>query len=292
MELLRVFLFLVGLLSFSYLLIHPHTVKSTSDIPAPALCPHQFLTTESEMTYRESPFALEDDIKEIYAEKLTCSPSSFGYTPEEAAALFPNKTYPTCEERTGYQGKIILLAEDKLSFRLNCGEKQGGIYAVGVERGMEELGDNRFAGNVQEYQGKPVALTTEEYIFASCSKDASVPFEDVVYINRLNSSSLHRAQTSLPPSPPLHILMLVLDSVSRRSLFRKLPLTLSLLNSLPTNFEAFDFKLHNVMGEHSNESFMPTFFGDMEYGRLKSRVYGDPFYEKSLWRKLQDKVSE
>lgn len=282
MELLRLFLFFLGLAGFAYLCVHPHSVPSSPHLPYTETCPHTLSLSSPELTPRTSLFALEDDIREIAAEGLACSPSTFGYSPEEAASLFPNKTYSSCEARTGYQGKIIQLAADSSSFTLNC--SQGGLYAVGVTADLEELGTNRFTNPVLPYKGQAVPLSTEEYIFASCSTDQNSPFQDVSYINRPNKA----AQKSV--SAPLHVIMLVLDSVSRRSFFRKLPHTIDLLNHLPDSFEAFDFKLHNVMGEHSNESFMPTFFGDMQYQRLHGKVSGDPFYERAVWKKMSEKV--
>lgn len=287
MELLRLFLFFLGLAGFAYLCVHPHPVPASPSLPHTEICPHTLSLNPPEFKPRTSLFALEDDIREIGAEGLACSPSTFGYSPEEAASLFPNKTYSSCEERTGYQGQIIKLAADSSSFTLNC--DQGGVYAVGVTADLEELGTNRFTSPVLPYKGQAIPLSTEEYIFASCSNDPNVPFQDISYINRLNKTALSRAQNS-SLSAPLHIIMLVLDSVSRRSFFRKLPQTIDLLNHLSDSFEAFDFKLHNVMGEHSNESFMPTFFGDMQYQRLQGKVYGDPFYERAVWKKMSEKV--
>lgn len=287
MEVLRAFLFLIGLIGLAYLCTHPHPTAPSTSTSDEEICVHTLSDSSPELVPRTFPFALEDDIREIPSEGLACSPSTFGYSPEEAASLFPNKTFPTCEVRTGYKGKIINLAEDRMSFTLEC--EKGGVYAVGVTADLEELGDNRFTSKVQVYEGRPIQLSTEEYVFASCSKGEKGQFEDVLYINRPKEAALSRAQMTLT-TPPLHIIMLVLDSVSRRSFFRKLPHTIALLNNLPSSFEAFDYKLHNVMGEHSNESFMPTFFGDMEYTRLHGKVYGDPFYDRALWGKLNEKV--
>lgn len=79
----------------------------------------------------------------------------------------------------------------------------------------------------------------------------------------MKPESFARARASLK-ALPINIAMVVLDSVSRRSFYRKLPKTVQFLNK--TN--AFDYKIHNVMGEYSSDSFMPTFFGDMPFKRL------------------------
>ena len=43
------------------------------------------------------------------------------------------------------------------------------------------------------------------------------------------------------------------------------------------------------MGEYSAHNLMPMWFGDMPYKMFKETVYGDPFYEQSIWKYLSEK---
>mmetsp|Transcript_27771 Transcript_27771/g.27464 ORF Transcript_27771/g.27464 Transcript_27771/m.27464 type:complete len:106 (-) Transcript_27771:1191-1508(-) len=63
---------------------------------------------------------------------------------------------------------------------------------------------------------------------------------------------------------PKIIFMLTLDSMSRRHFFRKMPKTIDFLNSLNHNesdYWAFDFKLHNILGPNSVGNQVPIFGG-------------------------------
>jgi len=84
--------------------------------------------------------------------------------------------------------------------------------------------------------------------------------------------------------------MLTIDSISRRLFYRKLPKTVDYLNTVSADkFLLYDFKIHNVMGEYSAHNLMPMWFGDMPYKMFKETVYGDPFYEQSIWKYLSEK---
>jgi hypothetical protein len=232
-----------------------------------------------------SKIEMEDDVLMVMPLDLACKPDSFGYSQDEAERLFPDKSFPRCEDLVASKGYLDYNSTDH-SFSLSCPSKYKGKYLLGVPYDQEEFGYFEFTQTPQDYQAS-VSLNTE-YFFASCDP-TTANFEYVEYHNRLNASALARAQATLTTRPQ-HILMVVLDSVSRRSFFRKLPRTSALLNSL-TEHEVFDFKVHNVAGEYSADSFMPTFIGDRAFSRFKERVEGDPLYETAVWRHMHLNVS-
>jgi hypothetical protein len=81
--------------------------------------------------------------------------------------------------------------------------------------------------------------------------------------------------------------MLVLDSLSRRSFYRSLPRTVETLKSLP---HVTDFLVHNVMGEFSSNSFMPTFYGDVPWSRLHGQLPESiPYEADSVYTLMQER---
>lgn len=285
---LRVGATLIGLLIFS-LSVFLRKEGTQFELEEAGECQHTPLPFADETSER-SPLALKDDEDMVTPLNLTCKPESFGYSEEEAARLFPERSFPRCEDLVPNKGEVAY-NQSQHSFRLTCNSKFKGKYVLGVPDRLEEFGNFAFPNTIQSYKsddGAGVQLDTE-YFFATCNPDTSSNFEYVEYHNRRNPVAHQRALESLQQTPQ-HILMLVLDSVSRRSFYRKLPRTLALLNSL-TDHEVFDFKVHNVAGEFSADSFMPTFMGDRPFSRFVGEVLGDPHYDQAIWKHMQAHVT-
>lgn len=261
--------------------------SSSSDLfDEDAECIHQ-VSSFVELDPREvKHFDLFNDERVIRNSELECKPESFGYSAEEAERLFPDVKFPECKERYKYKDRFVYIEGDTLY--MNCTGKYKGKYVLGVNYPQEEFGYYDFDHEPKEYN-KPVSIGDVEYVLATCDPDRVDNFEQIAYRNRVNQASLQRASKSLK-SPPINIAMVVLDSVSRRSFYRKLPETVSFLNSQMPNHSVYDFLVHHVMGEYSCDSFMPTFFGDMPYKRLKGDMKGDEHYEQSIWKILHERV--
>jgi len=82
--------------------------------------------------------------------------------------------------------------------------------------------------------------------------------------------------------------MLVLDSVSRRSLYRSLPETMKAVKELH-GVKVADFLMHNVMGEFSSDSFMPTFLGNVEWSRIHGELPEQLWEEESIWKFMHER---
>jgi hypothetical protein len=55
------------------------------------------------------------------------------------------------------------------------------------------------------------------------------------------------------------------------------------------NVTVTDFLLHNVMGEASKDSFLPSFYGDRAWGRLAEELRGhNPLDKDGVYRIMQD----
>ena len=260
--------------------------SSSYPLDEDAECMHQ-VSSFVELDPREvKQFDMLNDERVIGNSELECKPESFGYSAEEAERLFPDVKFGECKERYKHKDRFVYIEGDTLY--MNCTGKYKGKYVLGVNYTQEEFGYYDFDNEPKEYK-KPVSIGDVEYVLATCDPDRVEDLEQIAYRNRLNQASLLRAQSSLK-SPPINIAMVVLDSVSRRSFYRKLPETVSFLNSQLTDHSVFDFLVHHVMGEYSCDSFMPTFFGDMPYKRLKENTKGDEHYERSLWKILHERV--
>ncbi|CAG9325562.1 unnamed protein product [Blepharisma stoltei] len=237
---------------------------------------------EHEIT-RERQISLLDDESSINPLNLTCKPESFGYTLEEALFLFPNVTYPRCEEQYISSPEAFYINRTDNTLHMNC----TGKVALGFLEADEEFGKYWYYDRLKDYNGEPLALETEEYAFGTCDISKWSKFEHVAYKVRLNEESLQRAKNSLR-SKPINIVMLVIDSLSRRMFFRKLPKSVDYINSIAKNVSIFDFKLHHVMGQNSQYSFMPTFYGDIPIV-VSPFMQGDLYYDVSIWKYLHER---
>ncbi|CAG9319439.1 unnamed protein product [Blepharisma stoltei] len=223
-----------------------------------------------------------DDEDTIFPLNIACKPDSFGYTFSEAERWFPSKTYPRCESLYHSEPGMINIdfAENKLY--MNC----SGWYVLGPA--FEEIGSMPFLKPLLPYEN-PVALTSQEYAFGTCDKSKSDNFEHFVYKLRPKDLALKRAENYFKGEKPLNIVMLVVDSLSRRQFFRKLPISLNFLKNLSSNYSFFDFKLNNVMGRNSHFFIMPALFGDIKYEAIYRPYREDYHTENSIWKKLHEK---
>lgn len=82
-------------------------------------------------------------------------------------------------------------------------------------------------------------------------------FDQVVYYPRFNSTlynSTYRTMQELKIAhKPLIVIMLSIDSFSRKHFFRKLPLTSQFINELNngTVYRAHEFLIHSIIGSNS-----------------------------------------
>ncbi|CAG9325565.1 unnamed protein product [Blepharisma stoltei] len=233
---------------------------------------------------KETFINLLDDENSINPINLTCKPESFGYTMEEALLLFPNVTYPRCEEKYKSSPEMFYIDRTTNTLHMNC----TGRVALGALENNEEFGKYRYYNRLKDYNGEPLVLESEEYAFGTCDRYKTSGFEHVAYKLKLNEGSLQRAKNSLH-GKPINIVMLVIDSLSRRMFFRKLPKSVEYLNSIAKNVSIFDFKLHHVIGQNSQYSFMPTFYGDIAIVISSHMSYGDLYYDISIWKYLHER---
>lgn len=215
-------------------------------------------------------------------------PEKFGYSNEDAERLFPYKRFPRCVDRLKDKRPIMRIDLENNTLVMNCSNTDfKGKFSLGCPYDNEELGLLDYTQQFIPYKGKPYQLTTEEFAYGTCKQDAEKDLEQAVYTHRPKPDLLQRNQQRT--NTPLVILLLTLDSVSRRGFFRKLPETVKYLNSIDSDkYKVFDFKIHNVMGEYSANNVMPMLFGSVPFKMHREILKGDPYYETSIWKTAKE----
>lgn len=261
------------------LILVPKSGPPTAADPEHPICNFTYAQSNPP-PYTRTQLNLLNDEALIWPLPLSCKPESFGYSLKEAQALFEDKSFPKCQKSSYSQSLSISLPTNTLS--MNC----SGKYLLGPN--SEVFGRTEFFEDLTPYKS-PVHLDAQEYAIGSCDTKSEGFFDQVIYKNRVNRTVLERAKKTLK-NEPINIAMVVLDSVSRRSFYRKLPKTVKFLNELQR--PVHDFLIHNVNGEYSADSFMPSFMGDVFYSRLNNEeLEGNPFDEYMIFKYMHERVS-
>ena len=208
-----------------------------------------------------------DDTEEIWNNtKLQCSPVSFGYSIENGEFVFPKYDYPLCSKINEKPFPKMSLDHESNLFSMYC--KSGTPYYIlesTKKKGRLYLYDEyKHLININTYT-KPVNLTTQEFAIGGCKEDK---FNNAVNIPKFNKDlyvkTAEKMQSLKIQHKPLIVMILTIDSYSRRHFFRKMPETVKFLNKMNANttFSVFDFKLHNIYGQSSIENMVPVFSGN------------------------------
>lgn len=235
--------------------------------------------------------------------ELACQPKLFGYSDGKAAEVFPELAYKHCSTKVSEPRHALKIDTKKNLLTLNCTGEFPGKFVLG-KGSFNETYSSNFKQKARLYTG-PVNLTDEEWALGTCDPDA-VNFEQADYQHRHKPEVLKRAKELMKKQiksknlrgmfgfdPPRQaILMLTVDSASRRQFYRKLPKTVAFLNALQKSYSVTDFKLHNVIGDNSVFNQIPLFTGTQIIHKRRqgnSFFKGDALQSKSLYRYLKDK---
>lgn len=235
---------------------------------------------------------LIDSTQSLYKEDLECMPDPFGYSIEEGEAVFPKYPYPKCEEKYPSR-KVIWIDYDTNLLTMNCTGNYKGHYVLGP------LNSNRLVMSqeaskiwtIHQYKEPVKVEDSVEFALGSCEENQASKFNDAFFMPRFNSTAYDKAK-SLTNGRPKVILMLTIDSYSRRHFYRSLPKTVQFLQmlNLGSEFLAYDFKLHNILGASSVENQVPIFggkenFQDNHPGDQEVDFVGDD----AIWNILRNK---
>lgn len=236
--------------------------------------------------YRREFKLLDDEEVKNMKGKLACVPFSFGYSMSRGAQLFPDYEYPPCNSLVQEPIPELKLNHTSQSFTMTCPANFTPYYTLNPSQVCETdqwlYSDLDPLWQTRVYPGSEIHNISSEFALGKCGSNGL----NGVLEPRWNETAANRAKKIMHTkgaTKPITIVLLTLDSFSRRHFYRKLPRTISLLSTLNTNsnFTIFDYKIHNVadMGSagnmlqiFSNNTYflgLPEEWGiEMFYGRL------------------------
>lgn len=241
----------------------------------------------------EGDFMIDDtDVLKKIADSLACMPMNFGYSVERGEQVFPPYEYPSCASTLESAPPLILLDKKTYELTVSCEDSQKVRYLTDSDippghlwryNEIEDLWD------VKDYKGAVTLKNTTEFVYAVC--EDSEKFTAATYLPHFNQEAYARAKaitaTIGQRHKPLTILMLTVDSYSRRHFFRKLPKTVEFLNTVKSgdDYSIFDFKIHNIFGPASIDNIIPI-FANFTHSDVDNKMQ-DIIGEAAMWNILK-----
>lgn len=225
-------------------------------------------------------------------EPLACVPLSFGYSQEAGKKAFPDAEFPKCSELITEDIPEITVNSTNWSFNMRCGEKNKGKYvtlppglsstALYVRDDLEDRWETRdFIGET--------SLNESEFVYAGCNQTLTN-----AYLRPKFRPAVYRRAQEIKASKrsfkrPLILLLVTIDSFSRRQFYRKLPQTASWLNSLHLqgDFSVFDYKLHNSLGPNSVFNMIPVLANQSDLKKHQNAPEEETLGNGTLWKILK-----
>ena len=130
--------------------------------------------------------------------------------------------------------------------------------------------------------------TLVDWAIGKCNDESDDYYNYFAHYPRYNPRVHNQAKSSTAKKKPLMILVLTIDSFSRRHFFRKLPQTVKFLNDLrqQQQYAVFDFKLHNIIGSNTAENISRLFAG--KQNTYSEEIRNDKMGSSSMWRILKE----
>lgn len=235
-----------------------------------------------------------DDTEHLRSLNLACQPESYGYSIEQGSQIFPFHGYPSCSSVNNQNKSFIYINKEENRLYMDCPGDFKGRYVLGPldERKLVTREEIEDLWEVREYKEPELIEENVEFALGSCDEDSKAFYKQGHMTPRFNQTLYEQAKLKTIGRPKI-IFMLVLDSMSRRHFFRKLPKMIDFLNSLNHNssdFWAFDFKLHNIIGPNSVANQVPIFGGKENYAdSFEGDQNVDHLGSNALWNVLREK---
>jgi hypothetical protein len=235
------------------------------------------------------PYLDIEDTTQVAEQDLACKPTNFGYSKENGDFVFPPYSYEKCSKLVKKPAPQLSFDYEKNIFEAKC--EEGTPYYIlepTKNKGrLYQLNEIMDILEPEKYKG-PVKITKEEFAIGSCDGKT---YNSAIYNPRFNQTAFQAAKDI--KHKPLIVMLLTVDSYSRRHFFRKMPKTVAFLNDLPSNYSVFDFKLHNIYGGSSVENMVPIFSGmnylDLPYVEKDTPREYDVLKNDSMWGYFRSK---
>jgi hypothetical protein len=252
--------------------------------------------TESSEVLSNSSFPSEldrldsEDTQYVSALRNTqvCVPTNFGYSPTAGNAIFPPYQYPLCSSYVTEKPPQITLGLSTGNFSMECPRLMRKSY-VKNPKGLLPEGHYLYTDLAEKWKVQKggegeMDLGDSEFVYGSCGSE----FTEAVHLPRFNKSVYVRVKEVMEQrghtGKPLSVILLTIDSFSRKHFYRKLNETVKLLNAIKEEgkYSVFDFKLNNVMGGNSMDNMGPI-FGNVTLKPLDNPPNKDRLESSSLW---------
>jgi hypothetical protein len=225
-----------------------------------------------------------NDTERIYPmkEQLACMPKTFGYSKEEGDDIFPYVGYPRCSSKVADPYPILHLDVERNKLSMNCTEKSNGRYLLGSpsDRKLVMRREIEHLWELKEYKNEANLKSHHDFAFGTCDPKAE-KLDRAVYNFRKNETAAEIALQNMKrwqsitgvSSKPLIVFLFVIDSYSRKHFFRKMPKSVEYLNNLNagSQYEVFDFLIHNVYGGNSVANQVPILARKLYYRKSYCR---------------------
>ncbi|OMJ92731.1 hypothetical protein SteCoe_4482 [Stentor coeruleus] len=211
-------------------------------------------------------------IRTAKVSNISCIPHISGYSVELDYEIFGYKSSAkSCD--IGRKDKISI---KNRGIFVDCEYNNVDEFIPGYDKSYELFGKHKLNYTKEKYY--PGFPATSEYYYAKCkgSPPMSVLFN--IYNNTAKEEAKKIAEGKKKPiKKPLSVIIIIIDSVSRQSLFRNLPQTVNFLNTYMSNsaygkdFTMFDFLNNNAIKPKTIYNMVPIYTGQ-SYSSLYSKV--------------------
>jgi len=177
-----------------------------------------------------------------------------------------------------------------------------GWYYLGTPTTSESMGITGYTQQAIKYKG-PVKIKQTEWAYGTCKlgeiQGAAYTLNEKPEVKSRVSKTMKEMQEKTKKTEktkPLTVINLFLDSMSRKTFYRRLTKTIQFLNELdPSLVKVYDFKLHSSVADNTLPNLFPMWTGKFYQDIKKSEMqknkekFEDLIYNISIWKEFKDK---
>ena len=275
-----------------------NSILQTNSTPDPIRLPNT-QNSQNFSTSLNSTHLDIDSTSQLNLSLYTCKPVTFGYSKQDGKRVFPDFEYPDCASVTGVEEFLMKFDEKTNKFSLKCPNGLTGYAFVGPAPGNSLMKKGN-VGVLEFKKIQEIESNGAEFALGACLDEKDLQREK----GKIDWSKLqHGAMRPVfnkelfdhsrkkVKDKPVVIVLLTLDSLSRRHFYRKLPSVIKFLNETKkkaNKFSVYDFKLHSTFGSDSVRNQMPI-FGGKDYRFILDPFEDDTLGHNSMWAQMKSK---